>query len=136
MPKYTLASLNEDEVASLLATLSIGTEMPRMSGADLAELEEEDLKECGMKVGPQRRRLLASLDEFKREGVPADVLAASAVKGIPVVNPEKAGREYSGEPDEEMGWRLRKAIKDKEDDATILSLITPASARHVDDVRC
>ena len=48
----------------------------------------------------------------------------------------KAGREYSGRPDEEMGDRLESAIIGKKGDATILALITPASARRKDEVRC
>ena len=76
-----LASLSVDEVAELLGRLDLSKYADAfvaesVNGAHLAEVEEDDLKALGMKLGMQRKAFLKRLAQLQRDGVTPPLLGS------------------------------------------------------------
>ena len=85
----SLRGLGVDEVCLLLKSMGLATQYASafralgMSGADLAESSDADLRAAGVTFGPHRKRLLTQVSDLDTNGVPTSLLSAQSATATP-----------------------------------------------------
>jgi len=98
-PVKRLVELSVDEVGQLLHGLDLGRysaafKAVPVTGADLANADDSDLKEVGVEVSMHRKRLLQQVAGLSKTGVAASMLTANSNKhAAQTVKVEKAPEE-------------------------------------------